>query len=123
MKETAYWTWFIIAAIVILFLGGLHIVIMHLSALGFYNPGGGAATNWENVAFRSQHQFIAFTYIILLGAALYHGLYGLRTIIFELGPRKSFQECFTVFLWIIGLILFGVGAYSDLAAKSLGKAL
>jgi len=123
MKETAYWTWFIIAAIVILVLAGLHMVIMHLSVLGVYNPAGGAATAWGNVAFRSQHQFIAFTYLILLAAALYHGLYGLRTIIFELGPNKSFQEIFTVLLWVVGIILFGIGAYADLAAKSVGKAL
>jgi succinate dehydrogenase hydrophobic anchor subunit len=123
MKETAYWTWFIIAAIVILVFAGLHMVIMHLSGLGAYNPAGGAATDWGNVAFRSQNQFIAFTYIILLAAALYHGLYGLRTIVFELGPKKSFQDAFTVLLWIIGLILFGIGSYSDLAAKSVGKVL
>ncbi|MBI4966439.1 MAG: hypothetical protein HY913_24375 [Desulfomonile tiedjei] len=123
MKETAYWTWFIIAAIVILVLAGLHMVVMHLPALGVYNPASGAATDWQNVAFRSQHQFIAFTYIILLAAALYHGLYGLRTIVFELGPTKAFQEVFTVVLWIVGLILFGVGAYADLAAKSVGRVL
>lgn len=123
MKETAYWTWFIIAASVIFIFGGLHMVVMHLSVLGIFNPAGGAATDWGNVAFRSQHQFVAFTYIILLAAALYHGLYGLRTIVFELGPKKSFQSLFTLFLWIVGLLLFGIGAYSDLGAKSLGTAL
>lgn len=123
MKETAYWTWFIIAAGAILVFGGIHMVVMHLSVLGIANPAGGAATDWANVAFRSQNQFLAFTNIILLAAALYHGLYGLRTIVFELGPKKSFQESFTVILWIVGLILFFIGTYSDIAAKSVGKAL
>ena len=104
MKGTAYWTLFMIAAIVILVLASLHMAIMHFSVFGAYNPGGVA-------------------YKILLAAALYHGLYGLRTIIFELGPKKSFQAVFTVLLWILGLILFGIGAYTDLIAKSVGKAL
>jgi succinate dehydrogenase / fumarate reductase membrane anchor subunit len=123
MRETAYWTWFIIAAFVILIFAGLHMVVMHLSVLGVFNPEGGAVTNWGNVAFRSQNQFLAFTYIILLGAALYHGLYGLRTIVFELGPKKSFQDTFTVLLWIVGLVLFAIGTYSAIAAKSLELAL
>ncbi len=70
MRETAYWTWFIIAGIVILVIAGLHMVVMHLPMFGVLNPEGGAVTNWGNVAFRSQNQFLAFTYIILLGAAI-----------------------------------------------------
>jgi succinate dehydrogenase hydrophobic anchor subunit len=123
MRETAYWAWFIIAAVVILVFAGLHMTVMHLTMLGIFNPEGGAATNWGNVAFRSQNQFLAFSYIILLGAALYHGFYGLRTIVFELGPKKSFQDTFTVLLWIVGLILFGIGTYSAIAAKALETAL
>jgi succinate dehydrogenase hydrophobic anchor subunit len=123
MRETPYWTWFIIAALVIFVFAGLHMLVMHLSVFGIFNPAGGASTDWGNVIFRSQNQFLAFTYILLLAAALYHGLYGLRTIVFELGPSKTFQNSFSVFLWIIGLILFGIGAYSDIAAKSLGKLL
>ncbi|HVO65962.1 MAG TPA: hypothetical protein VMT12_05700 [Syntrophales bacterium] len=123
MRETAYWTWFIIAGIVILIIAGLHMVVMHLPMLGVFNPEGGAVTNWGNVAFRSQNQFLAFTYIILLGAVLYHGFYGLRTIVFELGPKKSFQDGFTVLLWIVGLILFGIGTYAAVASKALETAL
>ena len=123
MRETAYWAWFIIAAVVILVFAGLHMTVMHLSILGVFNPDGGAVTDWGNVVFRSQHQFLAFSYIILLGAALYHGLYGLRTIVFELGPKKSFQDTFTVLLWVVGLILFGIGTYSAIAAKALETAL
>ena len=123
MRETAYWTWFIIAAIVILVFAGLHMTVMHLSMFGIFNPAGGAVTDWGNVVFRSQNQFLAFSYIILLGASLYHGFYGLRTIVFELGPNKSFKDKFTVLLWIVGLILFGIGTYSAIAAKALETAL
>ena len=123
MRETAYWAWFIIAAVVILIFAGLHMTVMHLSMFGIFNPAGGAVTDWGNVAFRSRNQFLAFSYIILLGAALYHGFYGLRTIVFELGPKKSFQDTFTVLLWIIGLVLFGIGTYSVIASKALETVL
>ena len=123
MRETAYWTWFIIAGIVILVVAGLHIVVMHLPMLGVFNPESGAVTNWGNVVFRSTNQFLAFTYVILLGAVLFHGFYGLRTIVFELGPKKSFQNGFTVILWIVGLILFGIGTYAAIAARALETAI
>jgi len=123
MKETAYWTWFLIAGIVILIIAGLHMVVMHLPMFGVFNPESGAVTDWGNVAFRSQNQFLAFTYVILLGAVLYHGFYGLRVIVFELGPKKSFQDGFTVVLWIVGLVLFGIGTYAAIAAKALETAL
>lgn len=119
MKETAYWVCFMIAAIVILLLAGLHMIVMHLPMFGILNPAGGPVTDWGNIVFRSRNAFLAFSYIILLGAALYHGLYGLRTIASELGPHKMFMNLFTVFLWFIGLILFGVGTYSALAARAL----
>ena len=32
------------------------------------------------------------TYILLLGAALYHGLYGLRTILFELTLSRALEK-------------------------------
>jgi succinate dehydrogenase hydrophobic anchor subunit len=98
-------------------------VVMHLSMLGVFNPEGGAVTDWGNVAFRRRDQFLAFSYIIVLGDALYHGFYGLRTIVFELGPKKSFQDGFTVLLWVVGLVLFGIGTYSAIAAKALETAL
>ena len=33
--------------------------------------------------------FFTVTHIFLLGVALYHGLYGLRTIVFELGLKPA----------------------------------
>ncbi len=122
MRETAYWTWFIIAGIVILIVAGLHMTVMHLPMLGILNPQGGEVTDWGNVVFRSRNQVLAFAYIVLLGAVLYHGLYGLRTIVFELGPRKSVQQILTVLFWITGLALFGFGTYAAVAARALQTA-
>jgi succinate dehydrogenase hydrophobic anchor subunit len=124
MRETAYWIWFVIAGLVIFVLGGLHMAVVHLSGIvGIFNPAGAEAVAWENVAFRSHSAFFMTAYILLLAAVLYHGFYGLRTIVFELGIGKACQRSLTVALWIVGVVLFIVGAYAAIAAKTLGAAL
>jgi len=120
MRETAYWTWFIIAGIVLFFLLGLHMMIMHLDGLlGIFNPAGTVSVEWKNVVFRNKSLFFTITYIIMLAAALYHGFYGFRTILFELGLKKATQRLITVFFWIVGIGLFVFGAYAALAAKAM----
>ena len=61
------------------------------------------------------------TYIIMLGAALYHGFYGLRTILFELGFNKSIQRFINIFFWIVGISLFMLGSLATVATKVLEK--
>lgn len=120
MRETAYWTWFILAGIVLFCLAGLHMMIMHLNGLlGIFNPAGNVSVAWENVLFRNQSFFFTITYIVMLAAVLYHGFYGVRTILFELGLKKITQRFLTVFLWIVGIGLFVFGTYAALAAKAM----
>ena len=118
MKETGYWTWFIIAGVMIFFLGGLHIMIVHLNGVvGIFNPFGSDAVAWENVTYRGKSLYFTLTYIVLLGAVLYHGLYGLRTILVESGLQKNTQRKLTVSLWAIGIILFVIGTLAAAVAK------
>ena len=122
MRETAYWTWFIISGIVLICLLGLHMIIMHLDGLiGIFNPASATSVDWKNVIFRSKSTFFTITYIIMLGAALYHGFYGLRTILFELGFNKSIQRFINIFFWIVGISLFMLGSLATVATKVLEK--
>jgi succinate dehydrogenase/fumarate reductase cytochrome b subunit len=115
MNETPYWTWHLITGIIVLLLLGLHMLIMHLDGvLGLFNSIEGSATSWENVLYRSKTLCFTLTYILLLGAALYHGLYGLRTIIFELNPPTSLQNFINKLFWIGGICLFIVGTYGSI---------
>jgi len=99
---------------------GLHMLIMHLDGLlGLFNPAGPSSVAWGNVRFRSTSLFFTVTYVMILGAALYHGFYGLRTILFELGPKKSFQRALTIFFWLIGICLFTFGTIAAVAARSV----
>jgi len=122
MRETKYWTWHIIAGIVILVFLSLHMAIMHLTAiLGIFNPAGGEAVAWANVAARSRMVGFVIVYIVLLGAALYHGLYGLRSILLELGPKPGLQKAINVVFWLGGIVLFAVGTWAAIASKALGS--
>ncbi|MFQ6097906.1 MAG: hypothetical protein ACE5O2_09290, partial [Armatimonadota bacterium] len=100
MRETPYWTWHLIAGVVILVFLGLHMVVMHLDGLvGFMNPASPEAVDWNNVVHRARNAFFPLTYIVLLGAALYHGLYGTRLLLFELNPAPTVRKIITVSFW------------------------
>jgi succinate dehydrogenase hydrophobic anchor subunit len=117
MRDQKLWTWHVAAGLVILVLLGLHMLIMHVEDLApkSLNPAGGEAVEWKNVAARGQMPFFAATYVLLLGAALFHGLYGLRNILFELNPRRGLKTTVSVALILVGLGLFIVGTWAAVA--------
>ncbi len=41
---------------------------------------------------RGKAVFFPVTYVLLLGAALFHGLYGLRNILLELNPAPGLKK-------------------------------
>ena len=51
------------------------------------------------------------TYILLLGAALFHGLYGLRSMLFELSLSKAMEKAIGGLLALAGFGLFIYGSY------------
>jgi succinate dehydrogenase hydrophobic anchor subunit len=117
MRDRTLWAAHIGAAAVILVLLGLHMVIMHLDAtLGITGPGGAEPIEWESVAERAQTAFFTVSYVLLLGAALYHGLYGLRNILLELNPGAALRQVVNVGLLVAGLALFVFGTWAALAA-------
>jgi succinate dehydrogenase / fumarate reductase membrane anchor subunit len=120
MRETKYWTWHMAAGVVILFLLGLHMLIMHLGGIThLFAPHGGEATSRANSLYRDGRLFFLASYILLLGVALYHGLYGLRTILFELTLKPGVEKAVSVVLLIAGLGLFGLGAWAAFATHAI----
>ncbi len=123
MRETKYWTWHMAAGVVILGLLGLHMLIMHLGGImHLFAPQGGEATDKANSLFRDGMPFFTVTYVLLLGVALYHGLYGLRTILFELTLKPVVEKAVTWVLLLLGLGLFGLGSWAAVAAHTLAVA-
>jgi len=118
MRETRNWTWQIFTAVVILVFLSIHMIVMHLDDIvGWFNPNGGAALDWANVLERSKAIFFVVTYIVLLAATLYHALYGIRNILFELHPPAGVEKAITVVFWLAGLGLFAIGIYGAVALR------
>jgi succinate dehydrogenase / fumarate reductase membrane anchor subunit len=115
VRDQRLWTWHLAAGLVILVLLGLHMTIMHLAAivpLAVSTPNGGVPIDWANVAARAKSGFFLVSYILLLGAALFHGFYGLRNIVFELNPGQGAKKAVNGALVTAGLVLFVVGTWA-----------
>jgi succinate dehydrogenase / fumarate reductase membrane anchor subunit len=124
MRDQKLWTWHVLAGVAILVLGGLHMIVMHLdTTVGAFSPKGGEAIDWANVAARAQSAAFLVTYVLLLGAALYHGLYGLRNILLELGPRPALRRAVTGVLLVGGILLFVAGTWAAWASHRLAASL
>lgn len=124
MKDQGLWTWHIAAGAVILVLLGLHMSVMHLEAvLGLpWSPAGGQPIEWANVVARAQHSFFAVSYVVLLGAALFHGFYGARNVVFELGLPPALKAAASWLFLLAGLALFVLGAWAAGASFALARA-
>jgi len=122
MGETKYWTWHMAAGVLILFLLGLHMLIMHTSLLTVFSPYSSDTDIVKNTLLRDSKLFFTVTYVVLLGLALYHGLYGLRTMLFELTPKPATEKAITLVLVIVGFGLFGLGTWAAIVAHGVALA-
>jgi|WetSurMetagenome_2_1015567.scaffolds.fasta_scaffold1085336_2 succinate dehydrogenase hydrophobic anchor subunit len=112
MRESKLWFWHILSAIVILILLGVHMGTMHLGAiLGSIGIGSPDPVRSDEVFHRSQQLLYMVTYIILLGTALFHGLYGLRSMLFELSLPKGLEKAIGSVCAVAGVVLFVYGSY------------
>ena len=124
MRDQRLWTWHVLAGLVILVFLGLHMAVMHLDTLlGWLTPAGVKPIDWASVVQRARMGFFTVSYIVLLGAALFHGLYGLRNILSELGLGAGARKGLNLVLACGGLALFVFGAWAAWAAGALAKSL
>ena len=113
MRESKLWFWHILSSVVILVLLGVHMGIMHLSEiLSAVGIGSADAVASAAVFHRSQELIFMVTYILLLGAALFHGLYGLRSMLFELSLSKAAEKAIGGLCALAGIGLFIYGSYA-----------
>jgi succinate dehydrogenase / fumarate reductase membrane anchor subunit len=124
VRDQGLWTWHLGAGVVILVLLGLHMTIMHLDAilpLAAAAPKGGLPIDWANVVERGKSVFFMVTYVLLLGAALFHGFYGLRNILFELNPGTGTKKALSGLLVVAGIVLFAIGTWAAWAGFTLAR--
>lgn len=120
MRETKYWILHMAAGLVVLGLLGTHMAIMHLGELlHLAGLGPGRPLEFANVASRGRLVIFMVMYILLLAAALFHGLFGLRTILLELSLSPRAERAITVTCWVVGAAFFLLGAWAAGAAFRL----
>ncbi|MFP5276543.1 MAG: hypothetical protein ACLGPM_05470 [Acidobacteriota bacterium] len=123
MKAARLWTWHMAAGVVLFFVLGLHMGIMHLGEIGhWFAPYGNLAVSIANSRFRDGMLTFTVGYIALLAIGLFHGLYGLRTMLLELTLRPAMEKAITVFLLILGIGLVGLGTWAAVAAHGVALA-
>jgi succinate dehydrogenase/fumarate reductase cytochrome b subunit len=123
-KGTKYWTWHMAAGVVILFLLGQHMLVMHMGSMTNLAVTDHAeeAISKANSMFRDGQMYFTISYVLLLAVGLYHGLYGLRTILLELTLKPVTEKAVTVLLVVVGLGLFTLGTWAAFAAHTVAAA-
>jgi succinate dehydrogenase / fumarate reductase membrane anchor subunit len=122
VRDQGLWTWHLGAGVVILVLLGLHMTIMHLDEIvRVFNAAPGEPIGWANVIARGKSAFFLVNYVLLLAAALFHGLYGLRNILFELNPAAGLKKALNGLFVVAGLALFAFGTWAAWAGYTVAR--
>jgi len=124
MRESKLWSWHILSGVVIAVLLGIHMAIMHMDAvLEILGIGSGDPIRSDAVFYRSRQLYFMITYIILLAAALFHGLYGLRSMLCELSLSRALEKVIGTLCTAVGLVLFIYGSYVAMTVYRMGEVL
>lgn len=101
------WSWLfqrVTGALLIVCLA-VHLLFTHILNIG--------QLDYENVANRLAHGALTAVDIILLAAALYHGLNGLRTVLMDYWfSSRTWALTLTIVLWVVGLALMVYGTWA-----------
>ncbi|MCL4530411.1 MAG: hypothetical protein M1282_13485 [Chloroflexi bacterium] len=110
MRETRLWSLHLLVIPIIIVLLGLHLAVMHYAPV-FYGMSVEKAREFGAMIERGKSVAQFVLYILLLAAALYHGLYGLRGIIRELPLTPTLAKAVDVSIIGLGLFIFAFGTY------------
>lgn len=119
-----YWFLNAVCGLLVLLLLGLHMGALYLDDLMsviFGTPGG--ALDWSNVSGRGQSAMVTLVYVVFLGTALFHGLYGLHTMLTEYWSSRRAARLILSGCWIAGLLLFIVGTVATVTFHFQSQAM
>lgn len=127
MKESKLWFWHLMSGLALVLLLGAHTIIQHfdnvLARLGLLPAetftSGAALTGSLNFQYavlpRMQSVCMTVIYLLLVVVGLYHGLYGLRSIVYELKIPAGAKRGISVLILIVGLLAAVYGVWTILA--------
>jgi succinate dehydrogenase hydrophobic anchor subunit len=112
MKNTYLWLAQLVAGILVAVTLSIHMVWMHLDTiLGALGIDIKEPTSWTSMLARSREIIWATLYIALLTFGLYHALYGLRNVIFELAKSPIARRVVTWTILTLGILALAWGTY------------
>lgn len=110
MRESRLWALHLLAGAALLVLLGIHMAIMHYDViLGFLGTAHEPVLAFTAVLARDRDAVMRVLYVLLLGCALYHGLYGLRGVLREIWPSERAGRAVAAAVVIVGLVVFVYG--------------
>ncbi len=111
-----YWFLNAICGLVVLVLLTMHMFTMHLDdVLALFFSVNTEPLGWDAVSSRGASVPYTAAYIVLLGTALFHGFYGLRTVLTEVWTGDAAGKLIRAGCWVLGLGLFAIGLAAALA--------
>lgn len=117
--RSRFWFANLLAGVVVFVLLGWHMAFMHFGdILGLVMSIPVEPLAWEDVVARGRSAVYAGTYVLFLGAALFHGFYGLRTILTEYWSSEGAGKLITTTCWVAGGGLFSIGTYTTISFYS-----
>jgi succinate dehydrogenase / fumarate reductase membrane anchor subunit len=110
VRESRLWALHLVSAVALLALLGMHMTIMHYeSILKAFGAAGGPVLGFVSVLARDRSTIMRTLYALLLGFALYHGLYGTRGILREVWSSERAARVINAAVVILGLAVFVYG--------------
>ncbi len=114
-----YWFLNAVCGLIVLVLLTLHMFTMHLDdVLALVTNFDTNPLGWTAVSSRGASGAYTAMYVVLLGAALFHGFYGLRTILTEIWVSERAGSVIRIGCWFLGLGLFVIGTAAALMYHS-----
>jgi len=111
VRESRWWLLSLGAAAFMIVLLTLHMGLMHLGGLmRFLGAELGDVRAFAAVMERGRQLGQVVFYLLFLAAALYHGLYGVRSVLLEVTAPRALPLV-TVLVALAGLVAFAYGAY------------
>ena len=110
MRESRLWGLHLISGAALVVLLGLHMTLMHYQAvIGWLGGGHDDVLAFASVVVRDRTAVMRVIYVLLLGFALYHGLYGARGILQEIWDSPRAARLITTLVVVLGLVVFIYG--------------
>ena len=108
-----------VAGLVLFVVLGVHVVGMHMSSL--FGISYEQTLSYAHVSARSAQLVFLIFYLIFLVAALYHGTYGIRSILLEFRWSFGKEKAITWVLALISIIFLTIGTWAAIASFIQGK--